>query len=114
MTANAMALAIDALLAAGFLPDGHTRQELVRIPTRNSPVFGHSGGELAKLGGRQRFALPDTDVKCTVGKRTLALYRTGVSGLTGLTGVTGLATLNTSDLSGLAVALAALQPHHPA
>ena len=100
-----MAGALDTLLAAGFVPDGQTRQERVRIPTRQSPVYGLSGGELATLGGRQRLALPGTSVKATVGPRTLALYR--VVGQ-GLGGVAGVATLDTSDQVGIERALAAM------
>ena len=100
-----MAGALDSLLAAGFVPDGQTRQERVRIPTRQSPVYGLSGGELATLGGRQRLALPGTSVKATVGPRTLALYR--VVGQ-GLGGVAGVATLDTSDQAGIERVLGAM------
>ncbi len=101
--ATAMATAIDALLSAGFVPDGQTREEVVRIPTKSSPLFGRSGGELAKLGGRQRFALGTTNIKATVGKRTVALYR-----VEGLAGVTGIASLDTSDIDRLRGVLASL------
>jgi hypothetical protein len=47
---QAMAAAIEALLSCGFAPDGETREEIARIPTKRSPLYGHSGGELAKLG----------------------------------------------------------------
>lgn len=98
MTKNqqAMAAVIDLLLVAGFVPDGETRQEHVRIPTANAPVFGHSGGVLATLGGRQRFVKSGTLIKATVGPRTTALYR--VEGA-GLEGVRGIATLATKELS---------------
>ena len=100
-----MASALDTLLAAGFIPDGQTRQQQVRIPTRRSPVYGLSGGELATLGGRQRLALPGTCVKATVGPRTLALYRLAWQG-TG--GVAGIATLDTSDQAGIERVLGAM------
>jgi hypothetical protein len=101
---QAMAEAIQALLDAGFVPDGSTREEVVRIPTRDSPLFGKSGGELAKFGGRQRFAKPGTDLKATVGARTTAIYLS--SG--GITGVKGIAHLNTKDIEAVKTALASL------
>lgn len=106
---RALAAALDALLAAGFIPDGRTRQEHVRIPTSKLPVYGQSGGELATLGGRQRLALPGTSVKATVGPRTLALYRVKVGGLGG---AEGIATLDTSDLAGIEQALAGIVIDH--
>ncbi len=105
---QAMAAAIDALLSFGFTPDGETREEMVRIPTKKSPLYGCSGGELVKLGGRQRFALGDTNLKATVGKRTLAVYR--IDGK-GLAGVRGIASLDTSDLDRLSSVLASLPQH---
>lgn len=63
------------LSAAGFVPDGATREETVRVPTRKSPVFGGVGGELKTLGGRTRFKLPGTDFRATVGPRTVSVYR---------------------------------------
>lgn len=92
---EAMGAVVDLLLAAGFVPDGQTRAEIVRIPTATSPLYGRSGGELAKLGGRQRFAKPGTTVRATVGSRTTALYRIESKGIEG---VRGIATRNTKDL----------------
>jgi hypothetical protein len=100
-----MADAIQSLLDAGFEPDGTTREETVRIPTRNSPLFGSSGGELAKLGGRQRFAIPGTTYKATVGKRTTAVYRTEGEGLGG---VRGIASFDTHDIARLRTVIAEL------
>lgn len=100
-----MADAIQALMEAGFDPDGHTQEQIVRIPTRNSPLFGKTGGELAKLGGRQRFAKSGTNIKATVGARTTAIYRREGKGLEG---VTGIATLDTKNIEALRVALACL------
>ncbi|WP_298151050.1 hypothetical protein [Flavobacterium sp.] len=100
-----MADAIQILIAAGFAPDGQTKQEHVRIPTANSPVFGGSGGELATFGGRQRFAKTGTDIKATVGLRTTALYRSTGGGLSG---VQGIASMNTNDQSALRQAIANL------
>lgn len=65
---------IDQLLALGFVPAGATREEVVRIPTTRSPVFGGLGGERRTLGGRARYALPDTDLRVTVGPRTTNVY----------------------------------------
>lgn len=104
-TEQAMADAIDVLLSAGFTPDGQTREEIVRVPTQQSPLLGVSGGVLAKFGGRQRFAQADTGVKATVGPRTTAIYR--VDG-PGLTGVRGIATHNTSDGNAIRATVAGL------
>jgi hypothetical protein len=96
MTKNqrSMAAVIDLLLAAEFVPDGETRQEHVRIPTANAPVFGQSGGVLATLGGRQRFVKSGTTIKATVGPRTTALYRIEGAGIEGVRGIATLATKN--------------------
>lgn len=102
---QSMTAVIDLLLAAGFVPDGETRQEQVRIPTAKAPVFGHSGGVLATLGGRRRFVKPGTTIKATVGQRTTALYR--IEGA-GLEGVRGIATLATRELSAIRTAVESL------
>lgn len=65
---------IRLLESAGFVADGQTREETVRIPTTRSPLIGKGGGELATFGGRLRFAGP-SDWRATVGKRTVCLYR---------------------------------------
>lgn len=104
-TEQAMADAIDALLCAGFEPDGQTREEVVRVPTKASPLLGLSGGELAKFGGRQRFAKAGTNIKATVGPRTTAIYR--VVGA-GLAGVRGIATHDTSDSETIRATVAGL------
>lgn len=70
--------AIKVLTGAGFVPDGATREEAVRIPTSRAPVHGrgaYGGGELRTLGGRTRFALPDSGVRATVGTRTICVYQ---------------------------------------
>lgn len=97
---------IQVLLDAGFIPDGATREEVVRIPTTKSPLYGGSGGELAKFGGRQRFIKVGTNIKATVGARTTALYRTEGKGLEA---VRGIATLNTKDLESVRAMLSRLQ-----
>lgn len=109
-TEKSMASAIDALLVVGFLPDGQTREEIVRVPTQQSPLLGLSGGVLAKFGGRQRFAHAATGVKATVGPRTTAIYR--IDG-PGLAGVTGIATHNTSDGDAIRATLSALVTSNP-
>lgn len=105
---NAMADAIEDLLAAGFIPDGQTRDEVVRLPTRRVPLLGASGGELAKFGGRQRFAQPGTGVKATVGPRTTAIYL--VEPGRGLGGVRAIGTHDTDDLQAIRATLAGLVP----
>ena len=100
-------LAIQILLDAGFVQDGATAEKTVRIPTVRSPAFngGRSGGELAHYGGRPRFVLQGSNVKATVGPRTVNIYRLEGHGLDG---VHGIAHLKTSDLAGLKAALSGL------
>lgn len=102
---QAMAAVIDLMLASGFRPDGETHQETVRVPTKDSPLYGRSGGQLATFGGRQRFAKDGTTVKATVGIRTTAIYR--IEG-PGLNGVRGIATCDTKDFAAIQAAVAAL------
>lgn len=46
---------VELIQAAGYLLDGHTEIDAVRVPTSNAPVFGGMGGEVRTFGGRQRF-----------------------------------------------------------
>jgi hypothetical protein len=62
------------LFQLGFLPAGATTQETVRIPTTKSPVLGGRGGERCTFGGRVRYSLPGTDLRVTVGPRTVNVY----------------------------------------
>lgn len=73
-TAENMKIVVDLFMSHGFVPDGKTMEETVRVPTMDAPVFGSSGGELRTFGGRSRFALPGTNVRCTVGPRTTNVY----------------------------------------
>lgn len=70
----AMIAVIEQLEQFGFIEDGHTRRDEVLIPTTESPRFGKSGGVRAVFGNRARFKKPDTNIKCTIGKRTFYLY----------------------------------------
>ena len=74
MKPNPLLPILEVLESAGFVPAGHTDQQTVRIPTSRSPVYGRTGGELATFGGRQRFVKPGTDMRVTVGKRTVYVY----------------------------------------
>jgi hypothetical protein len=65
---------VTALLDLGFSPAGETAEQIVRIPTMRSPVYGGLGGERRTLGGRARYALPGTDLRVTVGPRTTNVY----------------------------------------
>lgn len=62
------------LLQLGFLPAGETSQETVRIPTTKSAILGGHGGEQRTFGGRARYSLPGTDLRVTVGPRTVNVY----------------------------------------
>jgi hypothetical protein len=105
-TQEAKAAVIQSLLDHGFEPDGETRTEIVRIPTSSSPMYGKSGGELAKFGGRLRFAKKGTDIKATVGDRTTVLYHYASK----LDGVKGIAHLPTKDIENIKAALAKAAP----
>ena len=65
---------VATLLELGFAPAGETTEQIVRIPTTQSPVYGTLGGERRTLGGRERYALPSTDLRVTVGPRTINVY----------------------------------------
>jgi hypothetical protein len=69
-----MTAVIKLLLDKGFVEDGVTATEQVRIPTVQTPVFGGAGGTLATFGGRQRFSHPVSKVKATVGLVTTFFY----------------------------------------
>jgi len=60
---------VATLLDLGFAPAGETTEQIVRIPTMRSPVYGGLGGERRTLGGRARYAL-----RVTVGPRTTNVY----------------------------------------
>jgi hypothetical protein len=66
---------LSLLAAEGFVTDGETRKEVVRVPTQRSPLLGRGGGELRSFGGRQRLSKPGTDLRATVGPRTTFVYR---------------------------------------
>ena len=66
---------VDALTRAGFVAAGQTAQEIVRVPTVRSPLYGNTGGERRTFGGRQRYTKPGTNVRVTIGPRTVNVYR---------------------------------------
>ena len=68
-TEIALEAAINAVTAAGFVADGETRSESSRRKT------GELTEALIGVGGRQRFALPGTAHKVTVGRRTTNFYQ---------------------------------------
>lgn len=68
---------VEALLQAGLVPDGATATEEVRVSTSRSPVFGRIGGEVRTFGGRARYQKPGTNLRVTVGPRTVCVYLSG-------------------------------------
>lgn len=88
-----LTLVINQLIKCGFVLDGSTREEVVRVPTSKSPLLGKSGGELTKFGGRQRFAKTGTKFKATVGLRTTFIYMIDASA----NGIKSIASHNTAD-----------------
>lgn len=91
--ALALAEVVNVLTLAGWVADGTTAAETVRVPTTDSPVFGGIGGELRTFGGRERFAKGERRV--TVGKRTVFFY-TPIKG-----GLVDGKQFGTSDLNGI-------------
>lgn len=83
----------------GFVPDGATEQQQVRIPTVKNPVFGGVGGERRTFGGRTRFA--KGDLRATVGKITTCIYRK----VPGQRDVVFLANVPTKDAEAIRAAL---------
>lgn len=99
---EAKATVVQVLLDSGFVADGATRTEHVRVPTKRVPLYGTSGGELATFGGRARFTVPGSGLKATVGDRTTYLYRVPEGGGQ----VEGLAHLDTMDVEQVKVEVA--------
>ena len=66
--------AITALLKLGFAPAGETAAQIVRITTTRSPIYGGLGGERRAISARARYALPGTDLRVTIGPRTVNVY----------------------------------------
>lgn len=74
MSAENLSKVINLLSEKGFCASGKTRAESVKFVTVNSYPFA---GKVATFGGRERFELPETDWKVTVGKRTVYFYQSG-------------------------------------
>lgn len=89
-----MQTVIDLLLKQGFVRDG-------RVLWR---VTCSSGSALA-LGGKQRFALPNTDIRATVGKRLTHFYRLTDAAVLGSRQTVTIAHLPTRELANVATAL---------
>lgn len=68
--------AIAAVLAAGFVADGQTDIQKVRIATVENPVYGGIGGKIVATGGRDRFRHP-SGARCTIGPITTNFYLVG-------------------------------------
>jgi len=66
---------IGVLVSAGFVPNGYTAEEHVRVPTQRSPLYGGIGGEACTFEGRSRYQKPGTNLRVTVGPRTVNVYR---------------------------------------
>jgi hypothetical protein len=69
---------IGELIRLGWECSGRTLEETVRVPTRKSPLYGKSGGELATFGGRTRLKFGEWRV--TVGKRITFFYHINADG----------------------------------
>jgi hypothetical protein len=65
---------IRVLTNCGYVEDGATAVQHVRIPTTRSPVFGGIGGEAATFGGRARLKHSNGE-RVTVGKISTNFYR---------------------------------------
>ncbi len=71
---------IGVLVRAGFVPNGFTAEEHVRVPTQRSPLYGGIGGEARTFGGRSRYQKPGTNLRVTGGPRTVNVYRVTAGG----------------------------------
>lgn len=73
---DSVTVVYEILLVAGFVADGQTPTEHVRMGTAETPVYGGGkmGGKLVTTGGRQRFHKPDTDLYVTVGRTSVSFY----------------------------------------
>lgn len=78
--AETLQAVFDLLQDCGWMPDGTTREETVRLPSSKNLIGndGKSGGELVTFGSRQRFR--KFDWFCTAGPRTVNFYRRGSDG----------------------------------
>lgn len=74
---------VAVLTANGFVPDGMTRSESVRIGSSDNPILGGSGGKVVFSGGRMRFHKPGSVIKATVGKITTCFYEVDHGNLPG-------------------------------
>ena len=75
MKTTTLTAIVNTLTRAGFVADGQTAQEVVRVPTVRSPLYGNTGGERRTFGGRQRYTKLGTTVRVTIGSRTVNVYR---------------------------------------
>ena len=105
---QAQAEVIQLLFNAGFTADGETARTAVRVPTVANPLFGKAGGVLTTFGGRVRFAKPGTNIRATVGTRTVCLYRVHPGRCHG-DRVSHIAMLRVKDIDELKAAVATLQ-----
>jgi hypothetical protein len=72
-----VAAVVDLLLQAGWVHDGRTREETVRVGTNTSPIYGGTGGELRTFGGRVRMVdhrSSEPTRKVTIGPVTTYFY----------------------------------------
>lgn len=65
---------IGLLTERGWLEDGKTDVETIRMGTSRVPIYGKTGGELRSFGGRLRMVLPGTAFRATIGARTTNIY----------------------------------------
>lgn len=77
--ADVVAEIVALLESKGFVRDGETRSEVVKTLVQNDNVPSGFSPKLSTFGGRARFHLPGTDLRCTVGKRCVCIYRRGRS-----------------------------------
>lgn len=66
---------IDLIGRFGFIPDGQTSVVQTRQGTVDTPIYGGLGGKIVSQGGRDRFVLPGTNWRVTVGPSTTNFYQ---------------------------------------
>ena len=84
-TSDSVTVMVSLLSEQGWVGDGETASQSVRIPTTKSPLLGAGGGEPTTFGGRLRFKKGTR--RATVGKRTTCFYWMGEKGPTDFTNV---------------------------
>lgn len=88
--------AVECFLENGFVEMGETASQTIRTGSASSPVLGHgkSGGRISTIGGRLRLGVEGSNLRVTVGARTVCVYELQDNGRP----PNYLATFNTAEI----------------